>query len=167
MYIIQTGTKWVHDLYILEQLLYFFIWKMIYDMLLGFNKWWYNIYIYIYILWCTEHTFYLVKNYLSDSLIWFPYISFYCMRSNFLPSIQTTHFCLYKKDFVFHRLFYIYLLLFEEMSIMTSWSCLSFPTHVKQVVLTTSLGWFPISHIPSRARWGRGARSCVRSWPPC
>lgn len=124
-------------------------------------------YILVYILWCTKHTFYLVKNYLSDSLIWFTYISFYCMRSNFLPSIQTTHFCLYKKDFVFHRLFYIYLLLFEGMSIMTSWSCLSFPTHVKQVVLTTSLGWFPISHIPSRARWGRGARSCVRSWPPC
>lgn len=100
-------------------------------------------------------------------LIWFSYISFYCIRSNFLPSIQTTHFCLYKKDFVFQRLFYIYLLLFEGMSIMTSWSCLSFPTHVKQVVLTTSLGWFPISHIPSRARWGRGALSCVRSWPPC
>lgn len=140
----------------------FFIWKMIYDMLLGFNKWWYNIYTGIYTMMYWAH--FLPGEKL---LIWFSYISFYCMRSNFLPSIQTTHFCLYKKDFVFHRLFYIYLLLFEGMSIMTSWSCLSFPTHVKQVVLTTSLGWFPIFHIPSRARWGRGARSCVRSWPPC
>lgn len=121
-------------------------------------------YILVYILWCYAH--FLPGEKL---LIWFSYISFHCIRSNFLPSIQTTHFCLYKKDFVFQRLFYIpvYLLLFEGMSIMTSWSCLSFPTHVKQVVLTTSLGWFPISHIPSRARWGRGARSCARSWPPC